>query len=253
MKTSDKVLAILRLFSTQSPEWSVEDAARALGIPQSTAYDHFRSLADAGLIVSSKAGRYVIGPAVIEFDRLSRMTDPLIAAAQPELRQLALAANRPCVALLCRIYRMKVMSVDEVTGAGASFAISYKRGQPMPLARGAASKVILAHLDRRKLRRFFNDRSDELAAAGLGDSWEVFRLTMRRIRSQPAMVTRGEVDPGRVGISAPVFLDGEVIASFSLVVEDDGLDAEIERQLALDVASAATRISIALDERQKPT
>lgn len=82
MHSTSKLLAILRLFTAAQPEWTVEDGADALGMPVSTAYRYFRELNDAGLIGSSAAGRYILGPAIMELDRQTRLQDPLIRSAK---------------------------------------------------------------------------------------------------------------------------------------------------------------------------
>ena len=83
MHSTSKLLAILRLFTAAHPEWTVEDGADTLGMPTSTAYRYFRELNEAGLIGSTAAGRYILGPAIMELDRQTRLQDPLIRAARP--------------------------------------------------------------------------------------------------------------------------------------------------------------------------
>ena len=69
MATADRVLSILGLFTIDRLQWAVEDAAAELGWPVSTTYRYFRSLSDAGLIVPYTTGRYVLGPAIIQYDQ----------------------------------------------------------------------------------------------------------------------------------------------------------------------------------------
>jgi DNA-binding IclR family transcriptional regulator len=44
-------------------------AAGALNLAISTAYRYFRSLTQAGLLVPHTTGRYLLGPAIIQYDR----------------------------------------------------------------------------------------------------------------------------------------------------------------------------------------
>ena len=112
---------------------------KELGFSASTAHDYFRSLVLSGLLVAAKAGRYVIGPAIIEYDRLTRTCDPLIESAQPVMQKLTSTLNFPCVSLLCRLYRLTVMCVDQHAAPSTGFVVSYERGRPMSLFRDAAS------------------------------------------------------------------------------------------------------------------
>ena len=248
MKTSDKVLAILRLFTTQRPEWTVEEASAALDLTQTTAYDYFKSLITAELLTATRQGRYAIGPAVFELDRLVRRSDPLLIAGEPLLEDLALFAPSN-LALLCRFYRMKVMCVAQRGSALEGFKVSYERGRPMPLLRGAASKVILAHVERRKLRRFYEENPEAVAENGLGKSWREFRHALRDIREQTALVTHGELDQGLVGISAPVF-DGEgaVLGSVSFVCPASDYETQpaFAHALKMKIGEAGRQLSARL-------
>ena len=52
------------------------------------AYRYFRSLTKAGLLVTHTTGRYLLGPAFIQYDYQIRLHDPLITAAQPMMKRL---------------------------------------------------------------------------------------------------------------------------------------------------------------------
>ncbi len=219
MTTADRVLSVLGLFTLERPEWTVDEAAQTLGLSQSTAYQYFRSLVNAGLVVAFRSGRYVLGPAIIALDRQTRRCDPFIQAAQAPMHDLGEAASGVGLALLCRLYGFTVMCVDEAAQEPPGFAVSYERGRPMPLARGAASKIILAHLPPRLLRRFHEMEADAVRDAGLGGDWDAFKQTLRDIRKAGYCLTRGDLDSGLTGISAPVFApDGEILGSIGVVV-----------------------------------
>lgn len=230
MTTADRVLAVLGLFTLERPEWSVEEAAQTLGLSQSTAYQYFRSLVNAGLIVAFRSGRYVIGPAIIALDRQTRRCDPFIQTAQEPMQALSHAVRGESVALLCRLYGSTVMCVDQSARAVSQLAVSYERGRPMPLSRGSASKIILAHLPLRTLRRVYDNDPDAIAGAGLGADWEAFKAVLRDMRKAGYCQTAGDLDPGLVGISAPVFSpEGDILGSIGVVLPatDAGLPAPV--------------------------
>lgn len=242
MRSTRRLLQVLQLFTMERPEWSIDAAARKLGLSQSTAYVYFRDLVDAALLVKSRTGHYNIGPAVIVYDRLTRTCDPVISLARPVMKSLAASAGVECMALLCRLYRMTVLCVDQEATERADFAVSYERGRPMSLFRGAASKAILAHIERRRLRRYFDEFASDIAKAGLGRTWSEFKASLRRIRSTNISITTGELDVGRVGISAPIFSsDGEILGSLSLVVSEQALRKSegLQDKLAYKVGGAA--------------
>ncbi len=218
MRTSDRLLSVLGLFTAERPQWTVEEATQTLGLAVSTAYRYFRSLSDSGLVTSYTNGRYVLGPAIIQYDRQHRLHDPLICAATPIMERMAPLLPHNCLLLLCRLYHEHVMCIHQEYARAPTFAVSYERGRLMPLFRGAASKVILAHLPTRFLRAFHARHAPEFSER-LGRDWRAVRATLRIIRAEGVHVTQSELDAGMMGIAAPVFApEGAVIGSISIVL-----------------------------------
>lgn len=246
MATADRVLSILGLYTIEQPEWTVDAIAAALNLSGSTAYQYVGSLVNAGLLVGSRSGRYTVGPAVIELDRLMRRFDPLIQHAQQALRRIVSHHPGDAVGLLCRIYRFQVMCVDQQVIKSPNFAISYERGRPMPLTRGAASKAILAHLEGRHLRKFYDANAAEVRDTGLGSSWTNFRLAMKALRKERVVAAAGELDPGLMGVSAPVFdASNNVLGSIGLVISaatfnDDPISLENTKVVVREAAQSVT-------------
>ena len=210
--SADRVLSILALFGGDRPVWTVEDAAEELGLPTSTAYRYFKSLAQAELLSKHLSGHYVLGPAVCALDRAMRLHDPFINAARAEMERLA-SDNPDTIILLTRLYKNTVMCVHR-EGEGLS-AHGYERGRPMPLHKGAASKVILAHLIPRQLR----DLTAADHHAG-GIDLDSLQDELRKIRAQGYAITHGEIDPGIVGVSVPVFRAQQALeGSLSFVLD----------------------------------
>ncbi len=168
-------------------------------------------------------------------DRQMRMRDPLITSADKLMEDLAPTIDIPSVLFLCRLYRSQVMCIYTRDIGRPGFAYSYERGRPMPLHRGAASKVIMAHLPARVVRPLINENQKDVAASGLGSTWPINKKRLRLIRNAGYEVTRGDLDRGLLGIASPVFgTDGGVIGSFCIVMKDnksaeDQLDGMIKK------------------------
>ena len=245
--TADRVLGILALFGGDRWRWTVEEAAEELGVPTSTAYRYFKSLAQAELLSAHMTGQYMLGPAICVLDRQMRLHDPFINAARTEMNRLA-AENPDTIILLSRLYKNTVMCVHregkQLTAHG------YERGRPMPLHLGAASKVILAHLNAKQLR--------SLSRAGDGrPSFDepAMRDELRRIKAQGYAITRGEIDKGAVGISVPVYRDGQALeGSLSFVLDATRENDEPTKIKALILARKAIEANLLLAEfhEQRP-
>ena len=230
--------AVLRLFDETASAWTVPAMSDALGVPASTVYRTVRDLVSGGFLEAAHESVYRLGPAFIEYDRLLRLTDPLVAAGRGALHDVVAQARTPCVALLSRLYNDQVMCVADEAARDTSFRPSYERGRPMPLTQGATSKVILAHLPPRHLNRLIGAPKDG------GARHAALRRELADIRKRGFCATASEIDPGLAGIAAPVIVrEAGIIASLSLVADDARLDEGQRRRLVLLVVSAASLVA----------
>lgn len=227
MSTADRLLNVLELFTMDRPEWSVEEAASELGMTRSTTYRYFKSLVDAGLIAAHTTSRYTLGPAIIRYDRQLRLLDPLIVSATAVMRRLARQLGPHVWVLLCRLYRNEVLCVHQETLDPPDLAsdferqpVSYGRGQPMPLHRGAPSKVVLANMNFRLVRPIYQENPDAMASVDLGKNWNEVKRGLRALRNAGAVVTKGELLGEMQGIALPIFEQQVVIGSLSIVMEE---------------------------------
>lgn len=219
MAGSDRAVGVLKLFTLERPVWTVEQAAAALHVSASSAYRYVAGLVDAGLLTAAASGCYTLGPAIIQYDRQIQITDPLLRAAKPVMADIKRFAPPGSTVLLCRIFRETVLCVHQEADPDRPNRVSYERGRPMPLFRGATSKIILAHLAPRELRRVYDANRAEVEAAALGGTWEAFRGAMAGMRRAGHAVTRAEVDPGSMGIAVPILDDSRrVLGSLSYVI-----------------------------------
>jgi DNA-binding IclR family transcriptional regulator len=238
--SGDRLLGVLALFTAAQTRWTVEAAAEQLRVSTTTTYRYFKKLTRAGLITPVSGAGYTLGPAIIQMDRLIQSGDPMLNGARSLMIELAGQAAEGSTVLLCRLFHDRVMCVHQIMGRGPQEPVSYERGRLMPLYRGATSKIILAHLRPRTLKALFAHDAGEIATAELGGSWEEFRRNLAIIRRDGVTVSRGEIDPGRVGVAAPIFdKDRAVLGSLSVALPAAHADETLVRRLApLTVAGA---------------
>ena len=242
---TQRILTVLGLFRARSEPLTVEDIARATGVSQSSAYRDIQELSRSGFLDPVSGAGYVLGPAFIEYDRLLRQRDRLIPIAAESLRKLLDDTTQHATAILCRRYRDTVMCVHQEQGTQPHPITTYERGVAMPLFAGASSKVILAHLDDRALKRIYleNERTirDRLGHV----DWRTFKEEMRAIRRIGVVKTSSEVALGRVAIAAPILVNKQVIAGVSLVFAEEA-PAEAEDRFRRCVMETADAISAAV-------
>lgn len=228
------MLSILDLFTGADPAWTVEQAMERTGFSRSTIYRYFKSLNEAGLMAPSSGGRYVLGPAVIEYDRLIRCHDPLLAAAGPVAAELARALG---IAVVIEPFRDRAV-VTRVDGDAAG---DLSRGVAADLLDSAPGRVLLAHMSPRRVRRFYAVNAKDIADADLGDNWAGFRRSLRAWRRVGFVVFGGRGPLGRIDVAAPVIgPDGTVVAALGAERKaiDGGRAGELVLRLARRVGTA---------------
>jgi len=225
MKSLEKMISILDLFEGAEMEWAPEAMAERLELTRSTLYRYIKVLADAGLLTSLPGVGFTLGPRIAELDFRMRHSDPLISASRPVMAEIL--AEIPGIALLCRRYRELVLCVHQETSPGIGFRSTYERGSARPMLRGAASRIILAHLPPQALRKLHQDTPEDFVAAGMGADLTQVRSHMRAIRQRGVAVTSGELATGVTGVAAPIFDSKDVIlGSLSVTVGQSNLSPE---------------------------
>jgi DNA-binding IclR family transcriptional regulator len=241
--SGDRLLAVLGLFTIERPEWTVEEAAAQIGVSAPTTYRYFKRLTTAGLISPVSGASYTLGPAIIQMDRQIQISDPMLRAARGVMHELIQHAADGSILLLCRLFHDRVMCVHQVFGRGPQQPVSYERGRPMPLFRGATSKIILAHLPPRTLKSLFEQNAREIDAAGFGRTLDEFRGSLAAIRRAGFVVTHGEIDAGRVGIGVPVFdKDRAILGSLSFALSEVKASDKLIAKLAPLTIAASRQI-----------
>lgn len=238
----ERMLAVLDLFDPAHGVRSVDDISAASSYTRSTAYRYVRELATAGLLTQVAPGQYSLGPRILEFDRQLRESDPLLArmrTIEPTLPRW----SPEQLWLLCRVYRDKVICIHQA--GRLTQAVSFTRGFPMPLFRGATSKAILAFLHERQYTKLYLDNPDQVRAGNLGTDWAEFKAKLRAIRQVGYSISEGEVDRGVFGIAAPVFGAGrKVLGSISVVRPASVIDRKRLDRECREVVAIAARLSL---------
>lgn len=240
----NQLSAVLDLFDERRHLVSVDDIAAALNIPQSSAYRTLRAMTETGLLDRVSAEGYALGPRIMELYRHLQLGNPLLAAARPVMVALAAEVPQGSAVLLCRGYRDKVMCVHQEMTFGPQDQVSYQVGRPMPLYRGSSSLSVLAMEDRARLVKLYARDKAEIRRAGLGDTQEAFLASLKIIRRAGHRVSRGEVDRGRVGISAP-FLDRDagIAGCISIVLSEPNTTETQVSRAVLQATTAARTIA----------
>ena len=234
------MLDLLRLFTTRKPAWRVERIARELRVSTATAYRYIARLQGAGLVDCSAHGYYTLGPAFIEFDRLIRVSDPMLQVAMPRMQLLRRGLRVASTVQLWRCYRDCVVLVHEVR----PLKTEEKRGEVVSLFSGAPSLVILAALPSHSLRRLFRKRSFEIQTSKLGNTWREFSLKLSAIDQKGWCAARSALS-AETSIASVIRVGSTVLGSVSIEVPGRRSLQAIEA-IGRSVKAAAHRIASAV-------
>ena len=234
-----RILTILDLFTEAQPDWMPEAIMARLGYSRPTLYRYLKTLKSMGYLVSTPGDALTLGPRVTELDFLMRRSDPLITAGAPLLK--ILAARHPCAVFITRWYGRKTLCIASEVSTARTRS-SYPRGRPMPLTKGAVSRVILAFLPRRDQEALMADHLHEMADPGVTP--EALMADFRKIRRDGICTAWAEITPGVVGVAAPILAGPRApvgalcLTSLAKDMDDDRL-AMIRRDVKDSVAAVA--------------
>ena len=240
MNSLRRMLDILNLFKPGQPVIDVETICSQLGYAQASAYRYVRELSDVGLLVRLPRG-YAVGPRVIELDRHMTEYDPLITCSQDLVDELV--ARTGMHALISELYSATVINILQKHGSETE-PLNFGRGRPMDLFRSATSRVILAYLLPRQLKRVYESNAAEPNLQRLGPSWKDFSKAMLTIRKQGYCISAGELDPGKTGLAAPIFDEkSRILGAVTLVGSNERFGAFSQDYLVKLITDAAATIT----------
>lgn len=157
-----------------------------------------------------------------------------------------LSAQTGLDVLLSKIYGRSVITVH-IESAGPSRRLNFGRGRPLPLFRGSSSKAIIASLPAARLRRLHQEGQASGDVDALAQDWNELYEDVLKIRKSGYCLTKGQLNSGIEGISAPIFdASRDVIGSLTLIGDDERMSLLREETLIELVRKAAGAVSEAL-------
>jgi DNA-binding IclR family transcriptional regulator len=204
--------AVLILDALESTSMALQDLAEATALPRATAHRLATAMEAHGLLGRDAQGRFALGTALVRLGRAasSRPGRSLVAAAGP-----ALAALRDQTGESAQLYvrsgqaRVCVTSLESPHSLRTIVAV----GATLPLDRGSAAKVLVG--------------DPAVAVRGWAESVE-------------------ERERGVASVSAPVLVDGSVVAAVSVSGPIERTTREPGRRYAAAVVAAARMVEQAL-------
>ncbi len=247
MSSLTKMLEVLDLFGPQSLRLDAETIAGRLKLSRATVYRYVRDLCDAGLLSRLDGGAYGLGPRIIELDWMMRQYDPMLVTGRKPMRELA---EKTGLAIFASVFYDGHIINTYIEEAGNAYSFAFGRGRPLPLFRGAQSKVLIAYQKSRRLKRIFEERIASDPDNTL--DWQSFSRIVRQIRKDGYCVTHDELNPGLMGVAAPIVSDsGDELAGSLAAVGNSVNFRLLCREAVIElIISTANNIAYRMGIRQ---
>jgi len=244
-----RMIDVLDLYSEKDTLLTAEEVATRLQVSRPTAFRYVRELSTAGFL-ANYSGRYSLGARIITLDYRIRESDPVLKVAREVMRKLS--AETACSSILCRMYNDDIINVHHEIGYDDS-GVTFGRGRPLPLFRGSASKIMLAHLPPARLKKIHERHRTDPDLRALGADWPQVKAYFTRVRQTGHYVSNQELDAGTVGVAAPIIVPGVgPVAVISLVFSVDRLalinTEGLATMLKVRTAEVATLLGVLTDE-----
>ena len=234
-KTADQALALLAYVAEHGPLGTTE-LARRLKMHRTVVHRLLATLMGRGFVRRVEAG-YLPGTALLQ---LAQFVEPeLVAAARPLLATLAQEFGETFI-LTARQGSHEAIQIEQAVGSHHFMRVQLTRGFRHPLFKGASGRSILAFCDAAVI---------EHALAQCDDPRQL-EAALEQVRAQGYAVSLGELSPGVHGVSVPIVLGHQPVASIGVVYP--AVRETEAASYAKALKKAATTIARALRQQAAP-
>ena len=241
--SSRKVLRALLAFSVETPRHTAESLAEAIGLPLSSTYRYLNILKESALINEEARGCFVLAPRVLDLAQAARAGTGLVAIARPRLRSLSQETGE--TVMLVRRSGHSAVCLERFD-ATSRFRMTFEVGMALPLHRGAAPKMLLAHLPAAQIEAALD------AAVARDPAFASHRGALRdeltTIRAQGFAESCAEITPHVVSGAVGIVDDDGVVAAVSFVAPSYRTSKAAQTRLMQHLQQAAADITRAFDQ-----
>jgi len=221
MTSLGKMLSVLNMIGPDSLTLNVEDIAHSLSLSRATAYRYVKELCDSGLLTRVE-GNYTLGPRIIELDWMMRLYDPMITTGRELMAELSRTTG---LTVYLSVFFDGHIINTHIESTQQKHGFAFGRGRPLPLFKGAQSKVLVSFQKPHKLKKLYDEyisRDEELNL-----SWKEFSQATKLIRKDGYCMTHDELNLNLTGIATPILdpdAPDEVRGSIALVGNSSGFE-----------------------------
>jgi DNA-binding IclR family transcriptional regulator len=196
-QTVARALTLLKCFSPQSSQRSLTELSKETGLTVPTTHRLLRTLTTRGfLVVDTKTKRYSLGPAVMQMAGAVVHRGSLLAEILPQLEALRRDSGESA-GLHALVGDGRVCLVEMVSHNPLKMTSGV--GHQYPLHRGAAGRILLAHLPEVEREAYLTRFGTVLTS-----SQSEIQEELAKCREAGFALSSGEVVPGAVAVAAAI-------------------------------------------------
>ena len=219
VQTLDRGLQALSTISLSPDGLSVAELAVRMGLHRAITYRLVKTLELHRLVMKGPAGKIILGPGLLPLS--SRFAPQLRSIARPLLQSLSQHVNAS--AFISIAEGNDCVPIDVVDAENSILHVTYRIGSRHPLSLGAAGVAILS------------SRPESVADSD----------AVKQARLEGVSVSRGQIQPGAIGVASPLVLPGGSFSGIEAsvgVVALNNLDVEKSREAVLECARALSEL-----------
>jgi DNA-binding IclR family transcriptional regulator len=236
----ERTLDILTILEGRRDGANIRELTKQLQVPRSTVYRILNTLAERQIVRRKADGAYQLGPRLTALAAQVQSDGErydLLTLAQPHIRELGERTGEAT--------KISILDGDRVltiaaTAATRGYGLTPTVGLSLPLHAGAASKVVLAHLETSRIEHHLTRPLEAYTARTLTDPSRL-RSELARIRRQGWAQDRGEHRPNVHAFAAPLIEPGgRFVGALSVpfLSDKDNDERDALRQAVIEAAAA---------------
>lgn len=219
VKSADRVMDILELFTGANDTYNLSDIARLLDMPASSTHQLLHNMLSRGYLETDSSGKqFSIGYKIFEISNMCSKNTNLVTEFETIGGRMAEEVNEG-IMLGIRAGDQLVYVSQKNPPDPRRFAIQFS--QSLPLYASASGKMILSGLSETVVRRIYpHEELQPLTNKTIGTVSELL-AELETIRREGISYNRGESVEGISCISAPIYNSlGAIIAAVSVSIPD---------------------------------
>lgn len=245
LKSLERGVDLLFLFSTEKPVLSLQDISEALELPESTAYRLVATLCKKSLLARSPTAKgYELHASLLRLQAVVRANIGISGLSRPHLAVLARQSAE--TAQLSLLHGNEIVCAEAVSTPNM-IRFMPEKGRALPLHASALGRVVLAFLPDAFLKAYIQRVGLKAMTPHTVTDPRKLRAILTRVRAQGWALSFQQMFLGARGVAVPIFdHQGKAIASLGISGPHPRFSDQRARSFVPSLHAHAQQISEAL-------